>query len=491
MQVTPHIFYPMGTANKYADWIGITPANENPDTQCFCYVFDIASDHPQGHFFYHTHRHGAATMQAWQGMFGNMLVGTQTFPGSITSQLADKGIFREEPLVLWEWNVLANDTATGVPNTYIEGQFLGKQTTEYLTNNEYQPTFTACVGESIHFLALCSMSNSASALYVLDENDNVVNFYVFASDGISYGGVYNKTMIVIGQAQREALLMQFTKVGTYRIMSSIVPSPTLYAHPAAYVTVTNHACLGDFTDLSKLTFQPGITDTISNSEIAATLSVAYQTNKERDQVPVFQFTTNNQVFNSQTIDATLPMGTAQQWILSSANAFHPFHIHVSPFQVVSIAIAAGAVPGTLPGGTLQTELGLIEPALKWRDTVLLPPNSFLTINQRFADPSGVSWAGKTVFHCHNLAHEDQGMESTFVLFDPSQQGNPLCSQLNTTCQSDADCCGYNHTHPTVQCGSNHHLSNVCLKCSGKGSKCSSSKECCHRHAKCQKRRCTK
>jgi FtsP/CotA-like multicopper oxidase with cupredoxin domain len=69
---------------------------------------------------------------------------------------------------------------------------------------------------------------------------------------------------------------------------------------------------------------------------------------------------------------------------------HPFHIHVNPFQVVSINGAP------------------IDPY--WADTIGLPPNgtpttpTSVTFRTRFRD-----FAGTTVMHCHMLTHENMGM----------------------------------------------------------------------------------
>ena len=45
----------------------------------------------------------------------------------------------------------------------------------------------------------------------------------------------------------------------------------------------------------------------------------------------------------------------------------------------------------------------------WRDTIIIPPKGMLRIWMRF-DPKLV---GKTVFHCHFLAHEETGMLQNF------------------------------------------------------------------------------
>ena len=62
---------------------------------------------------------------------------------------------------------------------------------------------------------------------------------------------------------------------------------------------------------------------------------------------------------------------------------HPFHIHDDAFQVIS-------------------RNGQPESLLAWRDTVLVPRGE--TVRIPFRD-----FAGKTVYYCHILDHEDLGM----------------------------------------------------------------------------------
>ena len=318
MQIVPHLFFPLGTGNQSAEMITIQPVNENADHQCFCYVFDVPSDHPQGTYFWHTHRHGTALTQAYQGMFGYMIVGTDSNPGSAAAQLAAQGITRTEPLAIWEWAVGANSTVVGEPDTYMEGsffgQFFGSQVTTYLTNNEYQPTFNACVDETIHFRLLCAQADAGSAIYVLDSSDNPVPFFVFASDGITYTKAYNKTMIAVGQAMREALLMQFPKAGKYRIMQGIIPAfPGAAAqfapqHIAAFIVVADQGCTGDGTDLSALTFTPGMPHAIADVNISSTITVTFEAVRERNEAPVPRFDINNEIYATNQISRIVAPG---------------------------------------------------------------------------------------------------------------------------------------------------------------------------------------
>jgi L-ascorbate oxidase len=123
----------------------------------------------------------------------------------------------------------------------------------------------------------------------------------------------------------------------------------------------------------------------------------------------------------ERIDRQLTVGDVEEWILQSHFVSHPFHIHVNPFQVVSITDPNGidvSAPGAIDnagGGTPDTQY----PGLRgvWKDTLwvksLLPPpvpqgggNGIYTVKVRTRYQR---YIGEFVLHCHILDHEDQGM----------------------------------------------------------------------------------
>jgi FtsP/CotA-like multicopper oxidase with cupredoxin domain len=455
MQVVPHLFYPQGTGNATSEWITITPTNENPDQQCFCYVFEIPEDNPQGNFFYHIHRHGSTAMQAWQGMFGELFIGNSTTPGGPEYELSQQGITRSEPLVTWEWAVNAstpfNTTTDENGNTidaYAEGQFLGDQEQYFLTNNEYQPTFNMTVNETVHFQLLCAQTTTGAAFFVLDENDNHVPFWVFAADAISFDKAYKKDSIVIGPGQREGVLLQFNQAGTYRIMQIVINDfqntgeDVTDKDPAAFISVEEPCQVGNSlsscdghrgaegkqqtmfkqippVDISSLTFTPGMRTQITPEEITHQVSVGFVVQSQLDMAPVPQFAIDGKLFDYTSIQEVVQAGTASEWTLTSnMDYFHPFHIHVNPFQVKEVY--TGYLPGVLPTGeTLEESVKstIMEPANQWRDVTFIPPFGMVKTYQKFG--ASIAWAGKTVFHCHFLDHEDQGMIAAMMISDPN------------------------------------------------------------------------
>ena len=85
------------------------------------------------------------------------------------------------------------------------------------------------------------------------------------------------------------------------------------------------------------------------------------------------------------------LGQLEIWELF-ADAYHPVHTHLDPFQVIARGIKG---PGPYDAG--------------WKDTIDLKPAEQARIAVRFND-----YAGRFVFHCHNLEHEDMAMMANFI-----------------------------------------------------------------------------
>jgi spore coat protein A len=95
---------------------------------------------------------------------------------------------------------------------------------------------------------------------------------------------------------------------------------------------------------------------------------------------------NGEPFDPGRSVARPRLGTTEVWRLVT-DFHHPIHLHLAPFQVLSRGIAG---PGAYDHG--------------WKDTVDLRPAEEARIAVRFED-----YAGRFVFHCHNLEHEDMAM----------------------------------------------------------------------------------
>ena len=103
------------------------------------------------------------------------------------------------------------------------------------------------------------------------------------------------------------------------------------------------------------------------------------------------WTINGQPFDPDRIDADPILGAVELWKVRAQNVEHPIHIHLAPFQVVSVG---GNDPGPYNQG--------------WKDTVNLDNGDDAELLVHFD-----GYRGRYVFHCHNLEHEDMQMMGNF------------------------------------------------------------------------------
>jgi spore coat protein A, manganese oxidase len=103
------------------------------------------------------------------------------------------------------------------------------------------------------------------------------------------------------------------------------------------------------------------------------------------------WTINGEPFDPNRIDADPTLGAVELWKVRAQNVEHPIHLHLAPFQVLSIG---GNDPGPYNQG--------------WKDTVSLDNGDYAELLVHFD-----GFKGKYVFHCHNLEHEDMMMMGNF------------------------------------------------------------------------------
>ena len=98
------------------------------------------------------------------------------------------------------------------------------------------------------------------------------------------------------------------------------------------------------------------------------------------------FLINGQSFVMGRVNTQVQLNQVEDWnIINTASVDHPFHLHTKRFQVIE-------------------RNGKPEPLLDWKDTVNVRGYESVKIRVKFED-----YTGQTVYHCHILDHEDQGM----------------------------------------------------------------------------------
>jgi FtsP/CotA-like multicopper oxidase with cupredoxin domain len=101
------------------------------------------------------------------------------------------------------------------------------------------------------------------------------------------------------------------------------------------------------------------------------------------------WTINGTSFDPDTSLADIRLGETEVWRFVT-DVHHPVHVHLDAFQVLR---RGSHGPRDLDRG--------------WKDTVDVRPAEIVDVAVRFSDH-----AGRFVFHCHNLEHEDMAMMAT-------------------------------------------------------------------------------
>jgi FtsP/CotA-like multicopper oxidase with cupredoxin domain len=112
---------------------------------------------------------------------------------------------------------------------------------------------------------------------------------------------------------------------------------------------------------------------------------------------------NGRSMDMERIDEVVTAGTTEVWEVTNdhGNA-HSFHPHLVHFAVLD-------VDGNRPPPELSG----------WKDTIYVPPHTTIRIIARFdgePDPDT-----PYMYHCHVLAHEDDGMMGQFVIVEPDDE----------------------------------------------------------------------
>jgi len=416
--VQPHLFFPQGTMEADADWISAGPG------ECYCYQFYIPREHPTGTYWYHTHRHGSSAMWTWASTAG--LIDVQ---GTFGEEVKQQGVTRELPfVVIDQYNAPSEDEN----NTYVVQPFLYAQTDnhiaeglQYMVNGMPQPTFEMRPGETVWLKYLSGAVNIVNSFHILREDGTPFPVYDAASDGINYASPVLKKAFINGGGMRQDIMLQFPEAGLYHVWTKDLVGVQFFGLGPADMRMATFNVTGDPVespvDVANMKFSLPKTHTkdIDASEVTLSRVVTFDITGDTTIFPFPQFKINGEAFELDRImyDLTLD-GHAEEWILiSTTNVIHPFHLHVLPFQVVSVFSGYNGTQNT-DSIKIMEEIG---PYPQWRDTVVVPPYGMVRIRIRFDGAPLVDLNGKSVFHCHMLAHEDTGM-ITAIRFADTEGG---------------------------------------------------------------------
>ena len=114
------------------------------------------------------------------------------------------------------------------------------------------------------------------------------------------------------------------------------------------------------------------------------------------------FRINGRAYDHNRIDAVLPLGKAEEWDAVALIEDHPLHIHVNPFQIVSITDHEGRDLTDPASPAFDPDYAGLKG--QWKDTVLVKETDRVVFRTRYE-----RFTGDFVMHCHIMFHGDHGM----------------------------------------------------------------------------------
>jgi suppressor of ftsI len=397
--VTVHLINDMTQdTNLHVHGLHVAP-NANHDNvyldirphQSFTYQYDLPADHDPGAFWYHPHLHHFVAPQIFAGLSGAIVV-----EGGLDNLLSNV----PQRLMVIQSTELCSPAgrSVGFPGSGTEPcVYPGRVMPVAATNERYTPLFVNGVINptvKIH-------PGQIQRWRIFNANDNrivVLNLrgqalQVLAEDGNTLRWMRPTSNLMIGPGSRREVLVRGGPAGSYQMKA--LPFAQFPGGDHADKQSRNGGPTPNQTVLTVLSSGRSAHDRFPRGPLSSPVDLRNKRVDRRrvivfSEVPntmnMFDFELNGRTFDPHFVAVTMKLNSVEEWTLVNTNTeWHTFHIHVNPFQVMSIN-----------GRPLRY--------VDYQDNVAMPPNSRIVIRMHPTD-----FTGKFVFHCHVTNHEDRGM----------------------------------------------------------------------------------
>lgn len=355
----------------------------------FDYDFSLPDDHPPGTYWYHPHRHGHVADQLAAGLYGAIVVED---PDPVP-------VARERVLVVSD---LTLDDSGNLAEVSPPQRMMGREGETVLVNGQVRPRAGAAPGER----ELWRVVNACPARYLRLTLDGQT-LRLLGRDVGRLPEPVELTEVTLAPGNRVELLVD-TREGASTLTAAPVDRGSMDGmmggampgdgpgtdEPIELLTLE---VTGDrAADAGPVPPGPVLRD-LREEPVAARRALDFAMGMGmggmmggmRGPGQMMSFTIDGRPFDAERTDQRVRVGTVEEWTLTNSSPMdHPMHLHVWPMQVV-------------------TEAGREVAAPRWLDVVNVPAFGEVTVRVAFDD-----FAGRTVYHCHILDHEDLGMMGT-------------------------------------------------------------------------------
>lgn len=360
---------------------------EIPPGEEFHYEFAIPGNHPAGMFWYHPHLHGAVARQLFRGLAGVILVRGEL------DKIPEVAAAAEYLMVLQDFGL---NRAGEVAEPSMMERMNGREGPLITVTGVVNPAITIQAGG---LARLRILNASPSRFYRLRLDDHPM--YLIGTDGGALPASYQVKELLLSPGERADVLLKGDRAGgDFRLWNlpydrGGMGMGGMGMGMAGFGNTTAPIALATLRYEGRSETAIDLPQRLTRIEpLPPPPSGPRQFVLSESGIPGrgMRFLINGREFDHHRIDTQVRLGSVEDWeILNMGSMDHPFHVHTNPFQVLD-------------------EAGL--PQQAWKDVVLVPARQRRRIRIRFED-----FAGRTVYHCHILDHEDLGMMGTLEFVD--------------------------------------------------------------------------
>jgi FtsP/CotA-like multicopper oxidase with cupredoxin domain len=326
--------------------------------------YKIPDDHPPGLYWYHPHRHHYVETQVFAGMAGALIV-----EGAIDRLPGIRGL-RERVMVFQQTEIGPNG------RTVRPGRAATDKTLT-LINGQLRPTIDIRPGETQRWRIANANADGFLRLR-LDGH----TFHLIGTDGNPLPRARSVRTMLLAPGERREVLVRGGARGRRTLRTLTWGKAFQKVDPAPLATMVT---AGDTATSPPLPTTLLPVEDLRRERVDKRRTVVFSEDFSRAE----SFLIDGKAFDPDRTDFRVKRGEVEEWTLrNTSTEWHPFHIHVNPFQVTHI--------NGKPVSTVEHE-----------DVVPIPPGGSITMRTRFDD-----FVGRFVIHCHILFHEDHGMMAT-------------------------------------------------------------------------------
>lgn len=412
----PNCFHGPNYTNIHYHGMHVTPSGTGDNVlievapgDSFQFAFRVPMNQASGTHWYHPHKHGAVALQVMNGMSGAIVVGNGPLDKAI-----EKLKMKEHVIAVQQVDSQINLVGSAQPSVkLVNGQL---DPVVIMRPNEVQRW--RFVNENV------SHTTTYSLLFVPDSLGGASPaMFDVARDGVQFAPenynpkVPDSNLIVAPGNRLEMFVRAPSTPGVHRLKAILAHQPGARKElpaatgksnvPQQLMTVVVVADGKKVNTVLPATLPPlpAFLQNLSATADTAARLVFSELGVPEKQPSFFLGTEANpqMKFNPNVPFIQMPLGATQTWKVTnlSQNINHPFHIHINPFQIMTVTYSE-----TDSNAPLYAQVNAAAQAGHplWFDTFALPKNGSIVIRQRYDD-----FTGKFVTHCHILGHEERGM----------------------------------------------------------------------------------